>query len=273
MSKEKFHYRGFISFTLTISFLVMCISGVVLYICPTGRIAHWTDWRLLGLTKESWDAVHTISSLLFLIVAILHLSFFNWRAFWNYIKRKTQAGIRLKKELTIALILNIIILVGSIVYVPPFSSIMDLGGQIKESWAVNKEAPPIPHAELMTLKEFAQKINVSLEEVMKKLKSKGVKIEDETLLIKEIAKQNKMSPEQLYEMIKPKNVKTQNEAAGKGYGKKTLKQTCKELNIPVDVAKTKLKEKGIRAKEGETLREISSKYNMRPTDIVDILKN
>jgi len=273
MSKEKFHYRGFISFTLLVSFLVMCISGVVLYICPSGRIAHWTDWRLLGLTKESWDAVHTISSLLFLIVAIFHLFLFNWRAFWNYIKRKTQAGIRLKKELAIALILNIIILVGTIAYVPPFSSIMDLGGQIKESWAVSKKAPPIAHAELMTLKEFAQKINVSLEEVTKKLKSKGIKIEDETLLIKEIAKQNKMSPEQLYEIIKPKNVKTQNEAAGKGYGKKTLKQTCKELNISVDIAKTKLKENGIQAKEGETLKEISSKYNMRPTDIVDMLKN
>jgi len=273
MSKEKFHYRGFISFTLAISFLVMCISGVVLYICPTGRIAHWTGWRLLGLTKEGWDAVHTLSSFLFLIVAIFHLFLFNWRAFWNYIKRKAQAGIRLKKELAVALILNIVILVGTIVYIPPFSSIMDLGGRIKESWTVNKEAPPVPYAELMTLKEFAQKIDISLEEVMKKLKSKGVKIEDETLLIKEIAKQNRLSPQQLYEMIKPKNVKTQNGTAGKGYGKKTLKQVCKELNISVDIARIKLRENGIQVKENETLREISSKHNMRPSDIVDILRN
>jgi hypothetical protein len=163
--------------------------------------------------------------------------------------------------------------VGTIVYIPPFSSIMDLGGQIKESWMVNKKAPPIPHAELMTLKEFAKKINISFEEAMRKLKSKGVKIENETLLIKEIAKQNKVSPEQLYEMIKPKDIKTQNEVGGRGYGRKTLKQICKELNISVDIAKTKLKENGIQAKENETLREISSKYDLRPTDIVDILKN
>ena len=41
------------SLTIMLAFLVMVLTGIVLYIVPQGRVAYWADWRLLGLSKTS----------------------------------------------------------------------------------------------------------------------------------------------------------------------------------------------------------------------------
>ena len=74
----KWHTRSFISFLLTWSFAILIVSGIVLYIAPHGRVAHWVNWRLLGLTKDNWAAIHTIIGYLFMIVAVVHFVF-NYR--------------------------------------------------------------------------------------------------------------------------------------------------------------------------------------------------
>jgi len=49
---RRFNVRGFTSLTLTLAFLVMLISGIVLYVTPRGRTANWTGWTMLGLEKD-----------------------------------------------------------------------------------------------------------------------------------------------------------------------------------------------------------------------------
>ncbi len=39
------------SLTALISFLLLVLNSIVLYITPHGRIAYWADWRFWGLTK------------------------------------------------------------------------------------------------------------------------------------------------------------------------------------------------------------------------------
>lgn len=39
--KRKFRWRAFISFGLTYIILVLLISGIVLFMAPPGRYAHW----------------------------------------------------------------------------------------------------------------------------------------------------------------------------------------------------------------------------------------
>ena len=46
--------RGFVSLLTALSFLIMAVSGLILFIVPEGRIANWHDWRFLGLTKNQW---------------------------------------------------------------------------------------------------------------------------------------------------------------------------------------------------------------------------
>ncbi|MDI6800672.1 MAG: hypothetical protein QMD01_01250 [Thermodesulfovibrionales bacterium] len=59
--------------------------------------------------------------------------------------------------------------------------------------------------------------------------------------------------------------------AGTGVGRKTLAQICEENNIDLNLAKKKLSENGISAKKGETTKEIASRYDKLPMDILKII--
>ncbi|MBE0460642.1 MAG: DUF4405 domain-containing protein, partial [Candidatus Aminicenantes bacterium] len=69
MGRGILKFRAFISLSILWSFLVEAISGIVLYITPVGRVANWTNWKFLGLTKQNWEAIHTIFGYVFLLFA------------------------------------------------------------------------------------------------------------------------------------------------------------------------------------------------------------
>jgi hypothetical protein len=82
------------SFLATLSFVAMTVSGVVLYFTPRGRTATWTDWRVWGWSKQQWADVHTTTSTLFVLAAVMHV-WLNWRVLWSYLKGKAASGLAL----------------------------------------------------------------------------------------------------------------------------------------------------------------------------------
>ena len=58
MIKHKQSTRSLVAFLVTWSFLVLTVTGIVLYIVPHGHIAFRVHWSLLGLEKEQWAGVH-----------------------------------------------------------------------------------------------------------------------------------------------------------------------------------------------------------------------
>jgi len=59
-SSPKFHWKVFVSFYVVFSFLALGgVGAIVLYVAPPGRIANWSVWQLLLLSKAQWQAVHT----------------------------------------------------------------------------------------------------------------------------------------------------------------------------------------------------------------------
>lgn len=64
--EAKFTLKKTVSLTLGLSFLVMAYTGIMLFLTPKGKIAHWTDWHLLGLTKTQYTDLHITSMFLFL---------------------------------------------------------------------------------------------------------------------------------------------------------------------------------------------------------------
>ena len=96
--ERKFNTRGFTTFLVSLSFLLLAVSGVILYVTPRGRTANWTGWTMLGLSKHEWGALHITVALLFLTLAALHL-YFNWRVFLRYFRTKVEEGLCLKREL------------------------------------------------------------------------------------------------------------------------------------------------------------------------------
>ncbi len=272
ITDRRFHLRGFVTFILTISFVVSVVSGVVLFVAPPGRIAHWTNWKVWGLTKEGWEAVHTIFALVFLISGLLHFFWFNWAAFWGYLKSKAASGIRLKRELSLALGLCLLFFAATAADLPPFSSLMALGDRLKASWPEAKSPPPIPHAELMTIRELCQRMELDLQEVLARLRNAGIQVTDGEVVVREVARENGLSPAQLYLLMTP-GAGRKEVTSGGGVGRRTLEEVCNELGFPVEKALAALEDRGIEAKAEEELRVIASRCGMRPTELVTFLSS
>lgn len=271
--KKTFQWRGWATFLLTISFIVDTLSGIILYIAPPGRIANWTNWAVWGLDKGQWEAIHTIFGYLLLIVAGLHL-WYNWKMFMNFIWSKIQKALNLKWELVAATIVSLLVFLGTIWDIPPFSTTMNLGERFKESWEESEAEVPIAHAELMSLQEFTEKIKVPLEQAIDALKAKGYQVKDAQQTLGEIAEQHNTSPDKLYEAMKSEGVKptVPKTIEGSGLGKKALEAICAEKGLSLDEALLRLKENGIEAKASDTLKDIAGKHGKMPMDIYTIIE-
>jgi Domain of unknown function (DUF4405) len=131
-NQAKFNFRGFTTFVVTISFLIMLVSGVFIYLSPAGRVARDVGWTILGLDKWQWAAVHTSISLLFLILAAGHL-YFNWKIMLTYFRSRMEQGFRLKRELALALMVGGLFVGGTLWNLPPFSKINEIREEMKHS--------------------------------------------------------------------------------------------------------------------------------------------
>ena len=200
--KSHLNFRSFISFLLTLSFLLIAFTGVIMYFTPQGRMAHWTDWRMLWLTKDQWSALHINSCLLFLIGTALHI-YLNWRVLLSYVYTKTTAGFRRKWEFALASLLTVVFVGGTFALLPPFSTIMNINEDIKQYWSGQVTTKgPVPHAEALPLKKligFTE--GADLQQAMKALRSAGYEVHDASITLEMLAKQKYASPMEIYSEI------------------------------------------------------------------------
>lgn len=266
---KKFSWRAFISFGLTYSFIIILFSGIILYVSPPGRYAHWVMWKLLGFTKEGWSAIHTVFSYTFVILSFFHLFTINWKAFLSYLKIKKQSGLNKKKEFIFSSVLTLVFFFGIIFSVPPFQTIMDWGEQFTGSWEGTDDVAPVPHAELLTLAELSVQLDLtSVNEITSKLQTHNIIFEntgEQTL--KEIAGVNKTTPIEIYEIIAKK---PGNQRQGSGIGRKTLEDFALELNISINEVMAILEENDITAEKNQTLRTIGEENDLPPRDIYEM---
>lgn len=268
--KTKFSWRAFISFGLTWAIIVILISGIILYIAPPGRYAHWVNWKLAGFSKEGWQAIHTIFSLAFIVLSIFHLFSVNWQAFISYIKSKSVKGFNKKKELLFSIIATLVFFFGTVFSIPPFQSVMDLGESATNSWEKTEERAPVPHAELLTLTELADQLNIkSVDEIISKLNSHKISFEDtHTQTLQEIGEANNLTPIEVYEIIIKQPA---NQGQGMGVGRKTIEDFSEELNKSTDELMHILEQNNIEAKPTQTLRTIGENNNLPPRDVYKLL--
>ncbi len=284
MTEKGFHKRGFVTFLTLMSFIIMTITGIVLYFAPQGRIAYWVDWRLWWISKTDWGSIHTISCFLFIIVGIYHLVF-NWKALVNYVSNKVSGGFRLKKEFGIALIISLFVILGSMYQVPGIKQVLDFSEYAKTMWVKSKEYdPPIAHAEQLSLKNFAKKMNIDLVPATTELNKNGVKVANPDDSLSKIAKDNQTSPVNLYILIKKFETPSagiQNSSytaemvderfAGKGMGKKKLAEVCQEIGVDLKQAKDRLAKSQVPASDEETLHDLAGKIKVSPMDVLKII--
>jgi succinate dehydrogenase hydrophobic anchor subunit len=270
--KNKFSWRAFISFGLIYSFIFIFISGILLYVAPPGRYAHWVNWTLFGFTKEGWQSVHTVFSFAFVILSVFHLFTANWKIFLSYLKTKTSTKLNRKREFYFSTLFAIVFFFGIIFSIPPFSSVMYIGEYLTGSWEKTEEEPPVPHAEQLTLAELAEQLKLSsVNNITRKLEIYKIKYDDTDIQsLKDIAKKNETTPINIYNKI---TRKTENERQGSGIGRKTIEDFAVEIGKTPQKVMEILKKKGIKVEKGETLRDIGKNNDMPPRDIYKLISN
>lgn len=272
--KKNFNIKGFTSLFLFLAIVVEFVSALILYVAPPGRVAHWTNWKFILLSKEGWQAVHTVFGYFMIVALILHL-YYNWRVFTRYIKKKAASTFNLKKEIASAVILTLALWVTSVYSIPPISYIMTLGEYATESWEKKKDAAPISHAELLTLEQLAKTVNMPLDKALEKLKSAGFSVSDTKKTMEVLAKENSKSPNDLYQVIiKDEKVKvTTSDMEGSGYGRKSFSDIAKDKNVQVEDIIKAFKAKGIETTAKETLRDLNRKTGKSLPELMKILKS
>ena len=296
-------WRAMTSVLIAASFLLLLISGAVLFISPPGRVANWSDWRVIGLTKHEWSGVHSVFAAVFVLMAVFHLVF-NLRPLMNYFRDRFSRRLGWRWEWVVALALCVGVFAGAQMRVPPFSTVLNFGERMKRSWEDTRAPAPLPHAELLNLKELAGQAKVPYETAVERLEARGFKdIRPETI-VQDLAQTNQVSAQRVYEIIQGQRgsgrgggghgfseSSAQAEkgaghgpgggrggfgkggAGGGGAGWQTLAQYCSARNIVLTNAAARLQAKGIKFTPEQTLREIAlaNGYD-RPYEVIDILE-
>lgn len=278
-----FSWRALISVTTALTFVAMSITGMVLFITPPGRIAHWTGWRIWALTKEQWAGLHIWFSLVFMIAAILHL-YLNWQCFLSYFRTQIHRAFAFRTEWALALLLCGIVGWATLAEVKPFSSLLTWNEAIKRGWDTPAAQAPIPHAELLTLGELAQQTEgLDVDVMIKNLQAVGIEVESADVVLGDLASRAGVTPMQLYAIATGQSIAPGathggrgaglqgQQQGGYGMGRLTLRQYCEQQNL--DLAKTiqQLRDSGFRAEADMTIREIAATGGVHPSAMRDLL--
>ncbi len=267
--------RTIVSMTLLISFMLLVVTSIILYIVPHGRVAYWSDWHLWGLTKNQWGDLHINLGFLFLLAGFLHI-YFNWRPLLAAMKNKAKQVIVLTSYFNIALVLTLLICIGTLLKIPPMSMVINFGESIKDKAAEKYGEPPYGHAELSSLKLFTRRIGLNLNTAVKLLKQKSIHFTGPDQTILEIAQKNHLTPKQVYEIIKP-TLHSSPQKSGlpdtppPGFGHRTLGDICAKYNINTSEILHELTLKKIKADPKQTIKEIAATNGMDPHALFMVL--
>ena len=276
----KFSWRGFTSLVVTVGFLIMMVTGVVLYLSPRGRIANWTGWEMMGLAKDEWAGLHINIAIILLAGSVLHL-IYNWKPFVSYLRSSAGKINAMRAEAGLAAVILIATGMLSIFEIVPFGTVLAWQQQIKDSWEQTPLAPPpYPHADETPLNSFSAKAGYELKTVLNALKSNGLKVPDPSLTIGQIAEHNGLVPAAVYEAIRSDPgaaVKQQGHSfdspvGGQGRGSMTLAEVCGPAGLNLGRVLKVLKAKGINAVGETRLFEIAQPLGTQPGKVIQKLK-
>ena len=306
--KTRFSWRALASVLIGVAFVVMIVSGTILFVSPPGRVANWTDWRMIGYSKHEWAELHIAFGVVFLLAAVIHL-LLNIRPLISYFRNRTTRHLGMRREWIAALVLSVLVFLGTRYDVPPVSTLLSFGESVKRSWEEPTVAAPIPHAELLTLRELAEKAGITLEQATERLTKQELKGITGDVVVAELASQNNTTPQRVYQIVQDLPARgpsagrrgSGEEAGGKsagkggdgehrggggmgagmgggggpggGAGRMTLTEFCQTRGIDPAEAQSRLEAAGMRVTEGDTVRDIAVENGFsRPFEIIEIIE-
>ena len=284
MRKNKQSARSLTAFIVTWSFIVLTVTGIILYIVPQGRVAYWVHWSLAGMEKEQWSWVHMMFGGVFIVAGFLHL-YFNWKPFKKFLADRVSGHIIPKQEVFIATIITVVIFVISALNVPPASWVIDANKWIKSTWVTSPELePPFGHAEEASLAGLSRKMNFDLDKVLQELAQQNIEFTGKRDTLEKIARRNNTTPMALYGLINrhrlpepevvvssltPEEIEAR--YSGTGLGRKSIAELCETVGIDLQQSLAKLSRAGIDATAGDKTRDVADEHDRSPIELLTIM--
>ena len=226
---RRFKWQIFISFNLLFTFLVMLVSGIILYFKPEGSVARWLSWEIWGLTKSGWEALHTVFSFLFLIFAVIHILKINYTIIKLYfLNSRRKSTIR---ELSVALLISVVFLIGTVYNIPPFHSIFKAGNYLSDSWTNQVEIKHEAIEVKQTMREVAFEMGLDESKLLSMLENKYGYNVSLSKSLQQNAAQNDLTPYELYNHIRSGKKSLIKDQTDKVFGNITLEEMAAILDI------------------------------------------
>lgn len=255
------------SLTMLLAMVVMTFTGIMLFIAPPGRVANWANWELAFLSKEQYSSLHSTMMVLFIVATILHL-FYNWKPITSYMKNQSKKMVILTKDMMVAFLITAIFIVGTLSFKVPFSSFLEFGDGIKNSWEKTYGTAPYSHAELSSFENFCKKLGFDIFKAEEILETNNINFEA-TWSLSQIAKENGVSPQFIFDLLRKNFEKDgQKIIPLTGLGKKTIEELAFTLGLKSEEFIKKLESLGIKAEPEEKFKDIAESYDMSPMDIL-----
>ena len=285
MSNRNWRGQVFTSLCSLVSFILLLLTAIILYMEPHGRVAYWIKWNFLGLEKDQWGNIHIFSGLLFLVAGGFHL-YYNWKPLIRYLSAKIETGLRYKRELMISSLIFFWIIASGIWALPPLVYVADLSEALKSAWVTSAELePPFGHAERVSLKTFCKKQGIPLDQAMAELREAGFKVNSPDKTLGNIADSKGTSGMGVYAVIRKleKRPKAMNPGlvwtpgmveeafAGSGVGRKSIGQIIKDHGLDPKTVYRRLKKGGIEAKDDDKIKELADKHDSTPIKILTLI--
>ena len=257
-----------------LSFLLLIVTSIVLYVVPHGRIAYWSDWRFMGLTKTLWGDVHINLGVLFLISGLLHL-YYNWKPMVAYMKNKAKELKIFTPDFNMALAVTLIFTFGTILHIPPMSTILDFSAFFKDAGTQKYGEPPYGHAELSSLKMFAKRTGLDLDVIKQQLQKSDIAFGDESWTLLDIARANNCTPKDVSAAMLPPRKTTDAKAFPDqpfpGIGRMSLKDLCTQYNLDTEKIINGLDARQIKAAPGQTVKDVAQAKGMEPQTLFEVI--
>ncbi len=268
--------RKTVSLTTFLAFVVLAVSGTVLYVVPQGRVANWAGWSLAGLSKDDWGGLHIATALLFLVAGVWH-TVLNWKLIVTYLRDRANRLRVLTPDFLAALVVTVAVSVTALLGVPPLSWVLDLNASLRDSAARTWGEPPYGHAELSSLTAFTAQAGLDADRALELLRQGGMKVDGPEQTLAAIAAANRVTPQKVYEAIQPARAHRAGGGTGgavpSGLGKREVGGLCEELGIPVQQGVAVLAALGCAdARPEATLRSLAEAAGRRPVELYELLR-
>ena len=290
--------RRVISLTALLSFILLSISGILLFVSPQGRVAYWSGWTLFGLTKDEYSAVHQTFMVLFLVVGVWHIVL-NWRPITGYLKNRSRQVRLLTPESGVAMAVAGVFVAGPLLGVFPFRQFLNAGEDVKAYWEASSGSPPWGHAEENSLARFcrgledferleAQRlIAVDCDAALEAMHTRGLAVASTRERLIDIAEANgttpqalaaivmsvsrEVSPEEAAARLQPPTVPQRFQRPYSGLGRMTLSSYAEKYGYALSELQSILSEAGYGVNPEATLRDEADRLGTNPEGLIDIL--